>query len=521
MVNTTGAAKARYSQLLPGRDEFLFRARECALYTIPSLVPPEGASASTRYPTPYQSLGARGVNNLASKLLLALFPPNSPFFRQSIDDFTLQNLAQREGARAEVEKALGKIERAVMVEVETTATRAPMFETLKHLLVAGNSLVYVQPEGGVKMFRLDQYVCKRDPAGNVLEHITLEKVSPLELPEQHRDFLLGPKTPDADSAEKPDDSVEIYTWVRRTAARWDVHQEVNGKTVPGTVGHYPLDKTPWLPLRFIAVSGEDYGRGFVEEHLGDITSLEGLSKAIVQASAAAAKVLFLVKPNSTTSIKQLTEKESGAFAPGNAEDITVLQLDKQADLQIAFKMVEALKEALSFSFMLNSAVQRNGERVTAEEIRFMANELEAGLGGVYSTLAQELQLPYVVRIMHNMEEKKKLPALPKGVVKPMIVTGVEAIGRGNDITKLRELLADVGPLGPEVISMYLNVGDFITRCATARGIDQDGLINSEEQVQQMRQQAQMQQMVEKLGPNVINQAGGMMKEGMSPQTGAA
>lgn len=48
--------------------------------------------------------------------------------------------------------------------------------------------------------------------------------------------------------------------------------------------------------------------------------------------------------------------------------------------------------------LLNSAVQRNGERVTAEEIRYVAGELEDTLGGVYSLLSQELQLSLIRRV---------------------------------------------------------------------------------------------------------------------------
>jgi hypothetical protein len=515
VTNKDGPAKQRYIDLEKVREPFLMRARECSVYTIPTLVPPQGANANTKYSTPYQSLGARGVNNLAAKLLLALFPPNSPFFRLAIDDYALEALTQREGARAEAEKALSKMERAVMVDIETTPTRAPQFEGLKHLLVAGNVLEYLQPKGGIKVFRLDQYVVKRDPAGNVLEIITKECMTPLELPEAYRAYLVGDTPPD--KAKSTDDTVEVYTWVRRAGDGWVIHQECNGKTVPGTQGKYPLDKSPWLPLRYISISGEDYGRGFVEEYLGDLLSLEGLSKAIVQASAAAAKILFLVKPNSTTSPKDLSSKESGEFARGNAEDVTVLQLEKYNDFKVALEMISRIEERLSLAFLLNTAVQRDAERVTAEEIRYMAQELETALGGVYSTLAQELQLPYVTRKLHTLPN---LPKLPNGTVKPMITTGIEAIGRGNDLTRLSGLLADIAPLGPEVIAQYLNVGDFISRCATARGIDQDGLVNSEETVKANQQQAQMQALIEKLGPNFINQAGGVMQQQMSQQTGA-
>ena len=42
------------------------------------------------------------------------------------------------------------------------------------------------------------------------------------------------------------------------------------------------------------VDGESYGRGRVEEFIGDLKSLEALSQALVEGSAAAAKVVFTV-----------------------------------------------------------------------------------------------------------------------------------------------------------------------------------------------------------------------------------
>ena len=67
--------------------------------------------------------------------------------------------------------------------------------------------------------------------------------------------------------------------------------------IPKTQGSFPVDKSPYIPLRFNRVDGEDYGRGYVEEYYGDLKSLEGLTRAIVEGSAAASKVLFMVAPN--------------------------------------------------------------------------------------------------------------------------------------------------------------------------------------------------------------------------------
>jgi len=506
MDDTT--VKSRYTRMVTMRDPFLDRARVCSKLTIPSLIPPNGHSATSKLPTPYQAMGARGVNNLAAKLLLALLPPNSPFFRLTIDDFTLEKLTKQEGMRAEVEEGLNRIERAVANEIETTAIRAPAFESLKHLIVGGNCLVYFPPTGGMRMFRLDQYVVKRDPSGNVLEIIVQEKLAPDALPDKVK-ALVNTKDDKKDKLEK---SVELYTRVWRNGNKWSVMQEINGLTIPGSAGSYPLNKTAWMPLRFISIENEDYGRGYVEEYLGDLQSLEGLTKAIVQASAAAAKILFLVRPNSTTTAKTLSDSESGDIRSGNKEDVTVLQMEKYNDFRVALDTVNKLEERLSFAFLLNSAIQRNGERVTAEEIRYMANELESALGGIYSTMSQEFQLPMVHRLMHQMERQHKLPALPEGVVKPSIVTGVEAIGRGNDLNKLSQFLQGIAQI-PEALQA-LNVEDFVKRFGTSLGIDMKGLVKTQDEMAQAQQAAQLRALIEKLGPNAINQLGGMAQKGM-------
>ena len=51
-----------WKQTTQQRQNFIDRAREAALLTLPQLFPPEGSDSNTKYPTPYQSLGAKGVN---------------------------------------------------------------------------------------------------------------------------------------------------------------------------------------------------------------------------------------------------------------------------------------------------------------------------------------------------------------------------------------------------------------------------------------------------------------------------
>jgi len=452
-------------------------------------------------------VGARGVNNLASKLLLALLPPNSPFFRLAVDDYTLEEMAGDEAARAKVEEALNKIERSVMTEMETDGLRSPLFEGLKHLITAGNVLLHLPKDGGARVFPLSRYVVKRDPMGNVLMVITKEEIAPSALPMDIRELLS--------EEEITDEKVAIYTKMYREGDKYKLYQEVNKQIIPDTQATYPIDKAPMLCLRWTRIDGEDYGRGYVEEYLGDLISLEGLSKAVLEASAASAKIIFMVNPNGTTRAADIARAENGAIINGNANEVTVLQAQKHADMRIAQETAGSIGQRLAQAFLMNSSIQRQGERVTAEEIRYMAGELEDALGGVYSILSQEFQLPLVARVMDRMTKAKRIPALPKGVVRPAIVTGLEALGRGHDLQKLNLFMQTLGQLGPEAMAM-MNIGDLVSRVGTSLGIDMSGLVKSQEEIQaeqqqaqQMQEQQQMMEMAKAAVPNATRAAADM------------
>ena len=501
-----GTVAKRYHQLEGERDTFLERGREAAKLTIPTLMPEEGHSSSSTYATPYQGIGARGVNNLASKLLLALLPPNSPFFRLTIDDFDLQSIAG--DARGQVEEGLARIERAAMQEIEGKSIRVPVFEALKLLIVTGNALVYMPKEGGMKVFRPDRYCTKRDTMGNILEIITKESVSPLMLPDAVKEII-----PPSDTPVK---NYDLYTCVKTTEKGYSVHQEVAGIEVPSSRGTFKKDQNPFIPLRFIRIDGEDYGRGFIEEYLGDLRSLEALTQAIVQGSAASSKVLFLVRPNGNTKASSLAKAANGAFLSGDANDVSTLQVQKSADFRVALETMRMINDRLAAAFLLNSSVQRSAERVTAEEVRFMAQELETSLGGVYSILSQEFQLPLINLLLESLTKQGKMPRMPKDSVQPTVVTGIEALGRGQDLNKLATFLQYLQPLGPEVIASEMNLGDYIDRLAASLGIDTSGLIKSAEQKQQeqmMQQQMQQQQMLEQTAMGMAQGAAPQLAKG--------
>lgn len=508
----TGTAKSRYGQLESLRLPFLQRARDCATLTVPYLMPPEALSAGMTLPTPYQSLGARGIRTLSAKLLLSLFPPNTTFFKYSLDDILIQKMTGQEGMRGEVEKALSARERATLDEMEGAQVRLNANTALQHLLVSGNFLLHVPEMGRVRGFRLDQFVVKRDASGNVLEIVVKEMVSPTVLPPVVAEAVKA-EAAKKQGAGSEDKNAELYTHIIRHVDGWEVYQEVCGQKIEGTTGSYPLDRCPWLVLRLATQPGEDYGRSYVEEFLGDLDSLEGLSETLVEGSAAAARIVFLVKPNGVTQVKVVSKAKNGDVAVGNADDVTVIQAQKQADLAVAQRQAQEIAQRLAYAFLLNTAVQRQAERVTAEEIRYMAQELDDALGGMYALLSAEFQLPLVRLFEARMEKSHQVPPLPKGFVKPTITTGMAAIGRGIDLRNLRAFTADiVQTLGPEIAFRYLQPTEYIKRAAAAYGIDTGGLVKPDDVIAQEEQMAQLQALVQNLGPQALQQLGGMGKE---------
>ena len=125
---------------------------------------------------------------------------------------------------------------------------------------------------------------------------------------------------------------------------------------------------------------------------------------------------------------------------------------------------------------------------------------------------------FVRRKISILEKGGRLPKLPKNVVRPKIVTGLEALGRGNDRNRLVQFLQTLaGTLGAESIGKYVNLSEAIARLATADGIEVKGLIKSEQDLQaeleaQQRNQLEMQQ------AQAVTNAGETIAGNIPPET---
>ena len=496
-------ARERYNQLSSNRTQFLSTAVECSELTLPYLVKEDTNSNHKMLRTPWQSVGAKAVVNLSAKLGLALLPPQTTFFKLQIRDDKLGTEISPE-IRSELDLSFAKIERMVMDYVNASSDRVVLNQALKHLVVSGNALIFMGKDG-LKHYPLNRYVVNRDGNGNVIEIVTKELISRklLDLPKEV-------KQPNSVVDESKggygtdDKDVEVYTCVHidEKSGRWSWHQEVFDKIIEGTMSTAPKKTSPWLVLRFNTVDGEDYGRGRVEEFLGDIRSLNNLSQALVEGASAAAKVLFLVSPSSTTKPKTISEAGNGAIVQGRPEDVAVVQVGKTADFRTAAEQAQAIERRISDAFLILNI--RQSERTTAEEVRLTQLELEQQLGGLFSLLTVEFLIPYLERTLHILQRSNQLPKIPKDIVRPQIIAGVNALGRGQDRESLTQFIGTIAQtMGPEALMKFIDPSEYIKRLAAAQGIDVLNLVKTENQLQaEAQQQAQAQQqqsMVEQMG----------------------
>ena len=230
--------------------------------------------------------------------------------------------------------------------------------------------------------------------------------------------------------------------------------------------------------------------------MGDLKSLEALSQALVEGSAAAAKVIFTVSPSATTKPQSLAQAGNGAIIQGRPDDIGVVQVGKTADFSTAYQMAMGLEKRLADAFLIMQV--RNSERTTAEEVRMTQMELDQQLGGIYSLLTVEFLIPYLNRKLSEAQKNGQIPKLPKDLVKPAIVAGINALGRGQDREALVMFITTISQtMGPEATQTFINPEEYIKRLAASQGIDVLNLVKSmqemqAEQQQQMQQQEQLE-----------------------------
>lgn len=492
-------AHERYRNLASKvREQFLQRARHNALLTIPSLMPLAGHDNKQHLMEPYQGLGASGVTHLSSRLNNSLLPAGRPHVRLDIP----VEVRMQEGGEVskETERGLALLEQLLQSEVEDKGWRPSTLTSLQQLLVAGNVCEHLLPDNRIRVFRLDRFVVRRSWDGSILEALIEEPMSVDKLPE-------GIK-----SVKDADEEVTLYTWIRITPkGLYDVRQYIEDEEV-NFVGEFTAADLPYNFIRWSITPHEDYGRSFCEEHIGDLRALDGLEKAALEMAAMGSKNFIMVRPGAVGAAirRRLTQGINGDVIMGDPEGVELKSFDNSSGYQITAASIQTLRQEISRVFLLLSAGQRDAERVTATEIERDIQELEAALGGNFSTLNTEMMEWRTRRMMQNMQSQGRLP---EGVVentRPIILTGLEALSRERDVSRVIQL-GQIAQAFGDVAVDTLKLDKLLARAAVGLGFPD--VTRTEDEVREIQQERQAAEQAQAAAGPVAGQVARAATEG--------
>ena len=467
--------KEDYVAGLSDRKPYEDRAKEIAKVTLPYIIRDDGASGSTELEdSNSQSYGARLVNSLKAKMGMALLPPSTSSFRFVPDAKELAALTEGNADNAaKVTNMLSTTTLDINNSIEAQQIRPKLFDLVVQLIVVGSCIGEKVKDKGVRLHTLKTFVTKLDSMGKPTMIVMHEVIAKEKLPK------------DITPRDQNQSEYSLYTRYKMMddgSKKWVMTQSIEDDMVGGEKTFKDYDALPVRYFGWTWVDGDQYHRPYAEDYYKDLQQLDKMADLLTDGAIIAAKsLLFVDERGGRTRKDEVANSENGDVIDGNAADVTALQLQKNFDFQIPMEREANLKRELASAFLLNESATRDAERVTAAEIRFMAQELESStLAGVYSVLAVDWSRWLVEKIMK--EEGIKFQT-----ISVEILTGLDALGRSQESQKLDNYLARMGQLN---MLHWVNEAEVVSRYAAFDGIDTMNLIKTPEQVQEAKQQAQ-------------------------------
>jgi len=467
------------------RTSKLERARYYSSLTLPTILPPEGWTEQSALPQPYSSTAARGVTNMASRMLSALLPLNDmPFFKFE--------MASGEEPEPDIYSYLDALSYQVFNKLSTANLRETIYQLLQHLIIVGDVLLIMDDDYNFRLIRLDQYVCRRDVHGNMDELIFIEFQS-IDTDEEDEVAQTA-----ALSLTEKKGYKKIYVRAVREEDKWTTEKQDEDGVVLDK-GEYKT--LPFIALRWAGIPGENYGRSHIEDIIGDIKALEAFTEGLIYGVTAASLFWMACDPAGMTELDDIVSKPTGSWVSARQGEVFTISPADTMNPQIQSTQagVGILREEIGKAFLMGSSSIPTGDRVTATAVRMVGQELEHVLGGAFSAIARELMKPIVERTVFLMisdrviDERLKEMFDSEGLLDVEIVTGLQALSRDTDLQKLMQMGEMVRNLPEQAMAMF-KWDQYGSALITALGFAPDSWIKSEEEVQQEQMAMQQQQM---------------------------
>lgn len=490
----------KWSTLHEKRRGMLTRFEDYAAVTIPKVCLPDNVDQNTAsIQHDWTSVGAQAVNHLTNKIVLSLFRPGMPFFRLDPNKELRRQLDELGVTETDFRESLVAGEQDALKVMDQKAIRPKLNELVKHLVVTGNVTLDLEDEDQPRVIGVRHYVAKRSISGRLIHVLIREKVLWDELSDDVQEAVPRPEVKQGEHAY-----VQYIRWYHHKGKKWYYTQHVDGFQLPEKFDKvYDEDTMPVHVLTWDLADEHDYGTGLVEDYAGDFGTLSTLSEAEIKAAILASDYRWLANPAGVGDISEFKTSTTGDVIMGVKDDLNLVALTSANGLELISKSADKVISRIGRAFLMSSAVTRDAERVTAEEIRMQAQELETSLGGVYSRLAVELQLPIAVWLLSQIDVTVKGTKLV-----PTIVTGLAALSRNAEAQQLQLFLQDMAVIAtyPPELSGRLMLDAVMSTLASAHGIAPGKYVKPEQQYQQ-ELAAQAQAQTEQIASQEASKAG--------------
>lgn len=436
MENNKQSLSDLWDSMVGDRAAALKRARDIAAITLPVICPPEGQLPDeVTNSSGYSSFCSAGVSGLATKLRLALFSPNRPFFKlQSTLEGEQEHVAKHgKDSLPALDESLAAMERDAMSQWDQRGETSVITSVLESLCITGNVLVYEDDINGSIQYRavqLQDFCIRRTVSGLITTVIIKDSIEYGQLDEKTR---LKVATGTKRRKLTPDTQLDMFTaWevatVTKDGPMYVERQEIAGVEVYRSKKAESQDDVRWFYVGGRRAPKATYALPLVFPHMDDMLSQHEIAKAVIQGGIEASDYVWGVDPSSgDTAVERFAKATRGDVIPLAQGKVQIINSGTIGTVVQLMQIQASIEQRLSKAFLQTVDFLQAQSQTTATEVRTIVNELERAYSGVYSELAQNLQYPLAKRLLKQAGEKVDYS------IDLRIITGIESLSRESSL----------------------------------------------------------------------------------------
>lgn len=445
------------------------------------------------------------IENFTAKLQKTLFPDNRAFFAfNAPEEAKVQSGADKTDINRNLESAVN----AIMTLLKDKKLYSILPKVFENATVIGNALVFMgyKKSDPIQFISPADFVWRRTASGTVKELIIREVIALEDIVDKELRRVLENdigydmaqyKTETNNLSTQPR-SIQKYTYVYFEDNGTQVISEYVGKFKVGKEIRRSAKEPLFLPIAPDLPLKAQYGVGKVKGAVSSILQIRSASKTWARHNSLISDLKIGVAPSASNAIKAMAKQRTSNHVVLNDPKDMQLMPWGNVNMSSVEMSYENAKQDLSRIFLMQQGVTRQAERVTAEEIRRNAEELNAANSNLISAYESQLQGPLVQYALYHLDIENEEGDSIKDALEDLdvkLLTGTEAIGRVSQSDNVTTMLQEATLLGgvPEHIARHMKINNILNILAQGRGLPSDEIVKSKQELQAEQEAAQEQQ----------------------------